>query len=277
MSRRIGLIYVLWCAAGCTGSGGAVDGGGDAVLVGFDATPTVAEQCRALRDEWHALMDPLPRSCQTRDDCVYVGTPPGATCYSGPLLDTAANGCDGLAVNGAAAAPLRAQQTIIERQFFADCRNAGLPSVADCTLGHRLECVDGQCTAGASSNSCPPLARDAGTDASVEDRCTATRDAWRALVAPLSRSCDTPADCTMVGAKLTPSCECEAVLAEPADGDCRGVPVNAAAAAPIAAELESLRQEFSGCERVISPRLCDCAPGVQVTCVEHRCGMVHAG
>ena len=130
----------------------------------------------------------------------------------------------------------------------------------------------------------PPDAASSDATLTVAQQCADIRRRWNALVAPLARSCDTPADCEVVGAAITRTCNQIPILPGFGDGmlpgDCNGGVVNGAALASVATQVQALETEFTQmCEDIT---LCtadgiqcivDCAPNGTPTCVEHTCGM----
>jgi hypothetical protein len=116
---------------------------------------------------------------------------------------------------------------------------------------------------------------DAGPDANpLILECRALRAQFAGLVAGLSTSCNSPADCRVLGKNQNASCEAFPMLASRCDGDA----VNAAAYAAVAAELDALAAEFEG--KCVVDGLCPasdlgcasrCSPMVDVGCVHNAC------
>lgn len=119
-------------------------------------------------------------------------------------------------------------------------------------------------------------ANDAASDAQTTlQRCVALRNDWLALVTPIGKSCDSPADCVVVGRRGGDVCESAPQL--PA-GECGGIGVNAAAVASVLTQVRALEQAFDAdcsdrnlCTNSGLPCTADCRSNGALTCIAHEC------
>lgn len=117
---------------------------------------------------------------------------------------------------------------------------------------------------------CGSSAGPASFDASIEASCADLQERYNEIVLALDDSCDTPADCFLVGG--VSSCDCEAYLGP----SCWGHPTNRVALAEASALLAPIESDFDARCRDVAPfdleGVCDCEPWANATCEDSRCG-----
>jgi hypothetical protein len=104
--------------------------------------------------------------------------------------------------------------------------------------------------------------------ASPAEQCRALEDDFHAALAEGGGTCDTNADCHLVGGSAVPSCDCHVAL-----GDCAGTPI--ATNAPGYPRAIAIERQFSadctasGCRD--GQCVCDCPPAGNLRCEDHHC------